>query len=167
MQHLQFTEREDRPGLTVRRRDGGFDIALDGRALDVDVLAAAPGEVDFRLDGRRRRAWVARNRDSFHVFLDGRVITLRLGGDEASGGGDDSGPGGPRVLAPMPGKVAAVMVEAGAEVERGDTLLLLEAMKMETGVGAPVSGRVSAVHAVAGQTVAMGELLVEIEPRAE
>jgi 3-methylcrotonyl-CoA carboxylase alpha subunit len=62
----------------------------------------------------------------------------------------------------MPGKVAAVLVEPGALVERGQPLLVLEAMKMEHTIRAPEAGRIVAVRYAAGKQVEDGALLVEL-----
>ena len=62
----------------------------------------------------------------------------------------------------MPGKVAAVLVEPGALVERGQPLLVLEAMKMEHTIRAPEAGRIAAVRYAAGEQVEDGALLVEL-----
>jgi len=70
-------------------------------------------------------------------------------------------PGNPRhVGAPMPGVVAAVTTSAGARVSRGDTLLTLEAMKMQTAIRAEVAGEVAEVLTRPGQTVDAKDLLV-------
>ena len=63
----------------------------------------------------------------------------------------------------MPGKVLATHVEVGATVEKGELLVILEAMKMEHRITAPVAGTVTAVHAVVGEQVANGELLIMLE----
>jgi len=63
----------------------------------------------------------------------------------------------------MPGKVVAVLVEAGARVERGQGLLVIEAMKMENEIGAPRAGTVSEVRVKPGQAVEPGELLARID----
>jgi pyruvate carboxylase len=68
------------------------------------------------------------------------------------------------VGAPMPGVVASVAVEPGAQVARGDLLLTLEAMKMETAVRAPAAGEVIEVLARAGQAVEARDLLVVLQP---
>ncbi len=76
-------------------------------------------------------------------------------------------PGNPaQVGAPMPGVVASVAVEPGAQVARGDLLLTLEAMKMETAVRAPCAGEVLEVLARAGQAVDARDLLVLLQPEA-
>jgi len=64
------------------------------------------------------------------------------------------------VGAPMPGVVAAVATSAGARVSRGDTLLTLEAMKMQTAIRAEVAGEVAEVLTRPGQTVDAKDLLV-------
>jgi biotin carboxyl carrier protein len=63
----------------------------------------------------------------------------------------------------MPGRVLDVLVSEGDAVAKGDTLVLLEAMKMELRIQAPSDGRVSAVRCRQGQVVERGQLLVEIQ----
>lgn len=67
------------------------------------------------------------------------------------------------LLAPMPGKVTKVLVEAGAPVTRGAPLLVLEAMKMEHEIRSPKDGVVARVHRKAGEMVALGDRLVEVD----
>jgi biotin carboxyl carrier protein len=63
----------------------------------------------------------------------------------------------------MPGKIVKVLTTIGAVVNQGDTLLILEAMKMENEIKAGVSGIIKAVHVTEGQVVDSGHLLIEIE----
>jgi biotin carboxyl carrier protein len=63
----------------------------------------------------------------------------------------------------MPGLVLDVVVGEGDEVERGDVLVLLSAMKMELRITAPVAGQVTRVHCQAGQVVERGQQLLEIQ----
>ena len=65
----------------------------------------------------------------------------------------------------MPATVAAVLVRPGAVVAAGDTLVRLEAMKMELAIRAPAAGRVAAVDCRAGELVQPGRPLVTLEPR--
>jgi 3-methylcrotonyl-CoA carboxylase alpha subunit len=81
-------------------------------------------------------------------------------------GGDISGAeaaGDQRVMAPMPGLVGAVEVTQGQSIEKGDTCVIMEAMKVVLRLPAPMSGRVMHVHCEAGETVARGTVLVELE----
>ena len=67
------------------------------------------------------------------------------------------------LLAPMPGTVVTVAVEPGAQVEAGQTVLVLEAMKMQHTVAAPTAGTVTELPVTAGQQVAAGEVLAVVE----
>jgi len=72
-------------------------------------------------------------------------------------------PDGKQVKSPIAGTVQSVAVKVGDTVAVNDTLLVLEAMKMESAVASPVAGTVKAVHAEAGRAVRMGDVLVEFE----
>ena len=74
----------------------------------------------------------------------------------AAGAGDGD------VVSPLAGKIVAVDVKAGAQVEEGDQILTLEAMKMNTYVYAPVSGKVTEVLVSPGEGVEEGQLLLRI-----
>jgi pyruvate carboxylase len=66
------------------------------------------------------------------------------------------------VGAPLPGMVTTVAIEPNQSVEKGDRVLVIEAMKMQSTVYAPVAGKVTAIHAQAGQQVEAKDLLVVI-----
>ena len=67
------------------------------------------------------------------------------------------------IKAPMPGKVLSIDVQQGDQVQKGDTLLVLEAMKMENEIKAPIQGRVKTIQVELGQTIEKQTLLVELE----
>ena len=67
----------------------------------------------------------------------------------------------------MPGLIVMVTVEKGQEVDQGDTLVILESMKMQNELRSPIAGTVRSIQIVADQTVDKGDLLIEIKPRAE
>ena len=71
------------------------------------------------------------------------------------------------LCAPMPATVSAVLVQPGAAVQDGDTLVRLEAMKMEHAIRAPAAGRVAAIHCRPGDLVQPGRPLVRLEPAPE
>lgn len=72
-----------------------------------------------------------------------------------------------RLLAPLTGKVIQVQVEVGQQVEKGQSLLILESMKMETVLAAPMAATVVSVLTQVGEAVRSEQLLVELEPLAE
>ncbi|HEY9401479.1 MAG TPA: biotin/lipoyl-containing protein, partial [Pyrinomonadaceae bacterium] len=89
------------------------------------------------------------------LFDPKRLRGARGAGAEASGRA--------QVTASMPGKVVRVLVEAGAKVEAGDGLVVVEAMKMQNELKSPKGGVVVEVRAVAGATVNAGDVLVVVE----
>jgi len=154
--------------VTVERSPDGFEVTLDGQRHGVDLirLNGAVASLRFVEDGR-----------SFHVSYDrGRNHDWRIGvGDreftfevlspvEAIGAvASAQGRGASVVTAPIPGKVVAVTVKPGDEVEPGRPLVVLEAMKMENELTADQAGRVAAVRVAPGDTVEAGAVLVELE----
>ena len=67
------------------------------------------------------------------------------------------------IKAPMPGKVLSIEVEEGNQVQEGETILVLEAMKMENEIKSPIEGRIKTIQVELGQTIDKQTLLVELE----
>jgi len=86
------------------------------------------------------------------------LATPAAGGAGAPAGDEQKGCG-----RPMAGSVVRVAAQAGKQIQTGDVLLVLEAMKMETNITAPVSGKVARVTAGTGDSVQGGQILVEFE----
>jgi len=146
----------------------GWAATVDGAAHRVAWLATGPctsaagatvEDLWLEVDGRPCRALVARIRDRVLVALAGRVYTFETG-EEARQAAAAVGSG--TVVAPMPGKVLAVLVAPGDRVVIGQPLVVLEAMKMESTLTADMAGTVRTVGAIAGATVAGGDVLVEV-----
>jgi propionyl-CoA carboxylase alpha chain/3-methylcrotonyl-CoA carboxylase alpha subunit len=98
--------------------------------------------------------------DEVVVFEAGEGFCFRLPRANAAGrAGESDG----SVLSPMPGKIVSVSVKAGETVTKGQTLLVLEAMKMEHALAAPFDGVVAELTAVAGGQVSEGVVLVKLE----
>ena len=109
----------------------------------------------------RWRVAVAGDRDATWVFVDGQVA--RIEADVAASRGRLKGRGDAGVMAPMPATVVAINTTAGQSVNEGDTLIVLEAMKMELPIKSPRSGTVKAVHCAKGELVQPGVNLIELE----
>ena len=144
-------------------RERRVSIDENGRVSIDDVAIPAidlsPGVVRVG-DGPGRLAWVAAAGDVRWVHLDGEVYefeVLRAGARRRKGAAHGS------LSAPMPGTVVRVDVAPGATVRRGDTLVILEAMKMELPIRAASDGVVKALHCRPGDLVQPGVPLVDVE----
>ena len=143
-------EREGRAIEGTRQWDGArlvLEFASDGRRVEVHVARGAGGRLELWLDSERHA-------------LDEERRGAATSGADANGGGSDA------LVAPMPAKVVRIAVAVGDAVAEGQTLVVLESMKMELGVTAPRDGRVAKVGAIVGVIVPAGTLLVELEPAA-
>jgi propionyl-CoA carboxylase alpha chain len=127
---------------------------------DVTVLAAGPEAVTLERDGVATTYTVAVRGDGVDVDSPGGHVLLRLV-PRFTDPADAVAVGS--LLAPMPGTVVAVVVEKGQEVEAGQPVLVLEAMKMQHTVTAPGAGTVTQLDVRPGVQVAAGEVLAVVE----
>ena len=127
-----------------------WNLVLDGRSYTLCARKRnGPGEWDIDIDGRRLEAVALDERRRAIRELAGTVITTH---------------GPVEVKAPMPGLVIKLEVATNDEVQIGQGLVIIEAMKMENELKAMMKGRVGEVLVQAGQTVDKGEPLLVITP---
>jgi biotin carboxyl carrier protein len=126
-------------------RGGVLSILIDGRSYEVK-LETAGTETSIVVGNERFRA----------VVRDPRSLrSRRRGGDFV--------PGVKTLTAPMPGKVVRILAPAGAEVEAGQPVLVIEAMKMQNELKSPKRGRVKRLVVSEGAAVEAGQTLAEVE----
>jgi biotin carboxyl carrier protein len=144
---------------------GGTDLVLDERRHRVSLRALGEGEYRLEVDGVAHRVWIAACGDAIHVHTAGRSwvveVVDELAETAAAGGGAAD-----TAEAPMPGTVVRVSVTPGETVKRGQTLMVIESMKMETTIVAWRDGVVGAVHRPLGATFDRKAPLVSLEPES-
>lgn len=107
--------------------------------------------------GRTVYGYCTKIADLWWVHIDGKTLKFQ----KMEHGARSDGSSGDCV-SPMPGKILEIFVQAGEHVEKGQPLLVLEAMKMEHRILAPQEGEIAAIHATVGQQVEQGKNLVDI-----
>ena len=143
-----------------RLNKGTIAVSFEGGATEVTLIDASLPNIVFEASGVRKRAIALWNGAKLHLstgdlsFVFSEADTHHAADNITDGG---------RITAPVAGLVLNVFAEPGQSVGAGQTLALIEAMKMETRVTAIHAGRVISVHAQAGAQVAMQALLFEIE----
>lgn len=144
-----FLEGNETPYDLRELKEGSYHILLNGVSYSLDVIssdATAKRHV-FRLNGKK-----------VTVQLEDRYDALlkELGMDSASTKKTD------HLKAPMPGLVVDIPVKEGQQINKGDTLVILEAMKMENALKAVADAMVKKINVIKGQAVEKNVVLVEL-----
>jgi propionyl-CoA carboxylase alpha chain len=133
---------------------------VDGSPIDITVLAASTSAVDFVADGVRRRVAVATSEATSYVSWSNGSVDLHelprfpLVDDRLEPGS---------LVAPMPGTVVRIAAETGESVAEGQTVIVVEAMKMEHSITATSDAIVASIPVRIGQSVDTGEVLIVLE----
>ena len=144
----------DRP-MGIRYREEEKPAAKGGAAAYTATVDGKNVTVEVSADGKEYTAKV--NGKSFKVAVaEGAAAPAAKAAASAGGAAAD-------LTAPMPGTVIKVLVAEGDEVAEGQTVVVMEAMKMETEIKAEKAGRVAQIVAAQGAVVAAGDVLVKIE----
>ncbi|MCP4085753.1 MAG: ATP-grasp domain-containing protein [Actinomycetia bacterium] len=171
-EEIRFSRGDDQPEVAVlyaAQRDGSMQARIRvgdtepgppmaARTLGVDT--SGPFAITVDIDGLRSTSAVSGWGSTWHVNIGAGAVELtELSPFPDTGGGDVAG----GQAAPMPGKILVVEVEVGAEVTTGQTLLIMEAMKMEHTIVAPGDGVVTEVRCAVDDQVDNGQVLVVLE----
>jgi geranyl-CoA carboxylase alpha subunit len=154
---------ERRFDLRVNVVDGRcFRLAESADVPALEVLSVTAGRFRYRLGERAGVAEYCRADDQLWLNADGRLwgyVDRSLAAAEVAAAGSDG-----RIVARSDGKIVAVNVQAGDQVTKGQTLVVLEAMKMEFQLSTPVTGTVESVSVEPGMQVKARQLLVQLKP---
>jgi biotin carboxyl carrier protein len=160
--------------LSVNIQGSTFEVILDQAPNATQLTVTVNGEplrvdlsnADAILDGLE---WLLVNGRPYEIDFDQNLhwiktrdglYSLDIHDLQATNTRPRSGDG--RVKAPIPGLITRVLVEVGQQVEVGQPLLMLEAMKMENEIRAPFTGTVTAIQVSPGQSVVRAEVLAEV-----
>lgn len=139
-----------------------YRATIGENTIDVEVLVAEEGRLDLLIDGVRVTAHVSSDKARRWVTVNGQTFILTKSSGARKGGHGHHHAAG-ELTAPMPGQVRALNVSEGDTVSKGQTLLVLEAMKMEIRIHAPQNGLVKKLFVKQGQTVEREQVLIEID----
>lgn len=128
--------------------NGRFMLRVGTKLYRIDNVAYEGSAIEFTMNGIRHSVDV---KDEQELLLD------RLGFKTGAAAGEGI------INAPMPGKILDILVSEGDEVEKGQPLVILEAMKMENELKAPVSGTIISVSAETGKSLEKNSPILEIE----
>ena len=167
---MAFIGRLGEQNYTVDIEETGksvYRVSVDGHEFVVDGKKTGRTNYSLIVDNRSFEIEVDNTGDQYRVLVDGRSYHINLVDERrVRVGGNQGGTqlqGRQHVSVPMPGKVIAVLVTEGDQVEKGQGLIIVEAMKMENEVHCPIAGEIKEIKVKAGDTVEGGAVLVIVE----
>ena len=141
---------------------------IEGKEYDVHYQSVVNGCFHLVMNGKSTEVFVATGDQGKHIFVNGRSFFVQdadqLLTHRAKRKGPEEIPG--EVTPPMPSVVLRIMVREGEHVKRGQGIVVVSAMKMQTTLAAPTDGTVKKIHTTIDAKVAPGDILVEIEKEA-
>jgi biotin carboxyl carrier protein len=159
-------EIDGRPvGIELDEREDRLSSTIDGRAYAVEVLRPEEGVYLFFAGERvyEARVWKTQS-GKMSVRINSQVFDANIIDRKHRRPGADHGAEGQQTLiAPMPGKVVKVLLDAGDEVATGQGVVIVEAMKMQNEIKSPKAGRVIEIRVKEGDTVNAGQMLAIVE----
>ena len=156
---FMFIDAGKRVEVVAHYRNRGYLLELPGGKLLASGEVAGDRIIDADLAGNRTRATVVRRVNDLTVFAFGIGHRLEF---EVPAAVEEEDPSG-RLVSPLPGAVIQVLIKDGEAVQKGQALMIIEAMKMEHTISAPQSGTVKRIYFAAGEQVAEGAQLLDFE----
>jgi biotin carboxyl carrier protein len=151
--------------VELRRASAGWECRIDGQPRAVDAVEVAPGIFSLLLEGRSFTVGVERQGDSYRIHTRGTDLLAGVENPRRWSGRSRSAlglRGRQEITAPMPGKIIRVLVEANQEVEGGQGLIVVEAMKMQNEIHSHKKGVVEKILVREGDTVEHGAILLVV-----
>ena len=157
--------------VSLHLGDGFARAEVDGRHYEINVRELARGEYLLLSGANVYKCRISQKRDhspgeSFEIVLRGHNYEVAIIDPKRLRSGQSSAAhhaGAAEIVSPMPGKIVRVLVAAGAKVEAGAGVIVVEAMKMQNEMKAPKAGVVVSINAEEGATVSAGDVLAVIE----
>ena len=153
--------------IEILRRKPHLVLSVNGRVYEIRKWSTEPvGEIVLASDAVSvARALEDAGRETCFVRIEGRTHEVVLIDPREEFAGHDATRD--EIHAPMPGAVVSTHKQAGDQVTRGETVITIESMKLQTALAAPRDGRLLDVLKKAGETFDKDELLVRLEPADE
>ena len=145
--------------MILNTPDGAIPCQLDPTGI--------PGGYTLRVRGRAQNVRLAVGPDATFLHLNGKTHAIGRVDPAERLAGNDGGAVDDRVIAPMPGVVVSVNAKPGDQVEEGQTLLVIESMKLETSLTAPRDGVVAEIPFAAGDSFGLKAILAQLAPEEE
>jgi biotin carboxyl carrier protein len=165
--HAEIGEKEYE--VEISREDGRVTARIDGREYELEASEPEPGTNLLKHEGKIYEAFVETGNSpsaAYRVHLKGREYEIELIDPKrlrGSGSGEHSADGFAEIKSAMPGKVVRILVSEGDPIEKGEGVVVVEAMKMQNELKSPKAGTVREIRVSENSTVSGGDVLAVIE----
>jgi acetyl/propionyl-CoA carboxylase alpha subunit len=160
--NLKYCFDGDLHSVEIEKTQDGYIATVNGQTYQITLDHLGDGELCFRLDDHPLDFYWAAEGPLRWMWINGETYLFDKRTSLARGGAGIQ-VAEKTLRSPMPGQVTAIHAEAGSAIEKGQTLVLLEAMKMEIRIQAPQDGQLERVLVEVGQTVERDQALVELK----
>jgi biotin carboxyl carrier protein len=152
--------------LELEKKPEGWQCRLDGQTIHIDALISRRDVLSLLVDGRSYEIKREQTATDLHMWVGDKRFTVELRDPRSlrsrqKSAGDEKGPR--KILAPMPGRIVRLLVEEDSEVEAGQGIVVVEAMKMQNEIKSPKKGVVKKILAAPGAAVNPGDVLAIVE----
>jgi biotin carboxyl carrier protein len=152
--------------LELERADNVWKCHLNGREFVVDAALVRPDVLSLLIEGRAYEIKREQTANDLHLWVGSTRLGVEVRDPRSlrsrrDGAGDARGP--KKLVCPMPGKIVRVLVTEKSEVEAGQGIVVVEAMKMQNEIKSPKKGVVQKILAMQGASVNAGDVLAIVE----
>jgi biotin carboxyl carrier protein len=152
--------------LELERAGGVWKCRLDGQEIEVDAVVTRRDVMSILVDGQSYEVKREQTATDLHMWVGSTRFEVELRDPRSlrarrDGAADEKGP--KKLMAPMPGRVVRVLVAETEEVDAGQGVVVVEAMKMQNEIKSPKKGAVKKILAVTGANVNAGDVLAIVE----
>jgi len=152
--------------LELEKGATGWECRLDGQPVHIDAVIPRRDVLSLLVDGHAYEIKREQTATDLHLWVGSTRFAVEVHDPRSlrslqKPGGDEKGPR--KIVAPMPGRVVRLLVAEGSEVEAGQGIVVVEAMKMQNEIKSPKKGVVKKISAAAGAAVNPGDVLAVVE----
>lgn len=152
--------------IELQREGAGWRCKFDGQEMRVDAVATQGGVLSLLIDGKSYEVKLENTGAETNIVLGRQRFPVQVRDPRSlrsrrTAAADGAGPR--KITAPMPGKVVRILATVGTEVEAGQGVVVIEAMKMQNELKSPKKGTVSKLNVKEGAAVEAGQSLAEVE----
>lgn len=149
--------------VDIHKEQSEFVVRIGDKDYRISEFVLHENAISFRMEGMRHSIYFARDGERIYVSLDGEYYGIELSSRTRYGSEGAEQEKGNVIASSMPGLLVKLPVKEGDKVKSGDTLAIVEAMKMQNELRSPIDGEVKKINYKEGEQVDAFQTIVEIE----